>query len=144
MTPQKTKKRQCKSYKGTYFFKKSPKLLYFEGQFFKKKSRQQIPDLLEQIFFTTSADTKKRKKEKAVQILQRNYFFEKRPKVVAIIRGPKQRKELEIKFQLFLGKFSPLPIDTKGGKIKWLRKSFKCFFFLKKAPKLLYFDRPNF
>ncbi len=57
------------------------------------------------------------------------FFFEKRPKVVAIFQGPNNNNNREMKFQLFLGKFSPLPIDTKGGEKNGCANLSKEFFF---------------
>jgi hypothetical protein len=80
---------------------------------------------------------KKKKKEKLCKSYKGIFFLEKRPKVVAIFQGPKNNNNLEMKFQLFLGKFSPLPIDTKGGEKNGCANLSKEFFFLKKGPKLL-------
>jgi hypothetical protein len=78
----------------------------------------------------------------AVQIFKGIFFFEKRPKVVAIFQGPKNNNNLEMKFQLFLGKFSPLPIDTKGGENNGCANLSKEFSF-KKRPNVAIFQGPK-
>jgi len=92
VTKKKRKKRQCKSLKGIYFFKKGPKLLYFEGQFFFKNLDNKFQLFWGKPFSPPQVTQKEKKEKKAVQILQRNFFFEKRPKIVAMFKGQRKKK----------------------------------------------------
>jgi len=92
VTKKKRKKRQCKSLKGIYFFKKGPKLLYFEGQFFFKNLDNKFQLFWGKPFSPPQVTQKEKKEKKAVQILQRNFFLKKGPKLLLCSRAKGKKK----------------------------------------------------
>ncbi len=94
-----------------------------------------------QIFFTTSGDTKGKERKKGCANLTKEFFFWKKAQNCCYVQGPKKKKKLEIEFQLFLGKFSPLPVDTKRREKNGCANLTKEPFFWKKAQNCCYILR---
>jgi hypothetical protein len=82
LSDQKKRKKGSANFTKELIFSKKAKSCYILRAKLKKKSRQQIPDLLGQIFFTTSADTKKKKKKGLCKSYKGIFFLKKGPKLL--------------------------------------------------------------